>query len=668
MSSPDSDSQDSFIEENDGEIKITISRNVKAVRPRLLQEDKKHIKTESMSTNHNLRNEDFFLPNPKKQSEGVEKCNEQNHFSSDSSDSENVKTEDEIIKKRIRIQNEINQMKADVQLERNFFSAIAEHLLLFLRRVVSSDIKKKSPSKTIISPQKPIQDQEVVLKQPNEIKEETIERTEYLENKEHNSQDSGHESTDADNDEEEIKKPIKKKKKKFRKDERKTPQYSNRTTGLDVEKINKKKDEAIQASSESSSESDEEKKKKKKVPLPQRKFLQIQMKEFDIIRLNTPVLPNHQKNGKSKQKVKRKRQHDDIDINDFFPPNEKVFGYKSNENIWRTTDILGVLGEKVNKGNWNILQKSRKFFFLWVYVENPSNELMVSIGILFDLHQLTIERWLDEDQREEALIYPQYYELLLKDIGFGKGTNVLNVKNTHIVIKKRVIITFHRKDDAILHEILDQINPNKCTAEWILYQILHKTSLNFFNWIDSLKRDTEVMRDLQLEVLKHDQMGYVTRNKILENKVTKVLQCLQRKKGLLGLLVKSSNKKTFQLIQTSFEVMLRDVYYDFRNCYGQLKNIRSQLQYSLRVYYARLTVESTRTERKTTEIIKKFNAATLVFFPLFFIGSLWGINDHVPWQSDVVTDEYPFHFLLIVLGCIIVFIIELLLFKKMKWI
>ena len=126
-----------------------------------------------------------------------------------------------------------------------------------------------------------------------------------------------------------------------------------------------------------------------------------------------------------------------------------------------TRPRISIVGKNVRATTWNIRQLKTYVYkmrgentniynqFLWIDVANPSKEVMVAIGSLFDLHSLSLQRWLDEDQREAVLIYPNYYEVLIKNVDHQNDTDILEVKNTRITIKKKVIITFHSKNDII---------------------------------------------------------------------------------------------------------------------------------------------------------------------------------------------------------------------------
>ncbi|ELP83443.1 magnesium and cobalt transport protein, putative [Entamoeba invadens IP1] len=371
---------------------------------------------------------------------------------------------------------------------------------------------------------------------------------------------------------------------------------------------------------------------------------------------------------------------DDDDVNSFFPPKENITNIVSNEDIWSARDAIDVVGERVKPAEWSITQLRQyctnyknanskpENHFLWIDIESPSKEVMIAIGMLFELHCLSVERWLDEDQREAVLIYPYYYEILTKNIEYHPFTDILRIKNTRITIKKRVIITFHQRNDNVFDMVKKTFATNRSISpEIILFQILHQSIMQFAEWVKIISDEIEVQQTMQLHVLKNEQLGFIARNKVLEDKIETLLSCLIAKKTMLRFLIRSSKKKAFRTIKDTFEVMLRDAYYDFASVYQRLKRVKELNDFCFNIYNVRLTIASTFTERETSKYIQVFNFISLIFFPITLVVNSFGCNIRVPWQSDLVNEQEPRTFFYIMLGCLGLLILQQIVFKKLKW-
>ena len=95
---------------------------------------------------------------------------------------------------------------------------------------------------------------------------------------------------------------------------------------------------------------------------------------------------------------------------------------------------------------------------------------------------------------------------------------------------------------------------------------------------------------------------------------------------MLRFLIRSSHKKTFDLIRESFEVMLRDAYYDFVSVYQRLKNVKELNDYSFNIYNVRLTIQQTRIEKQTSRYLQMFNFISLIFYPITFVANSFAQN------------------------------------------
>lgn len=379
-----------------------------------------------------------------------------------------------------------------------------------------------------------------------------------------------------------------------------------------------------------------------------------------------------------KKTTSKSKQPDDI--KDFFPPNEKVMQIAQNGNVWNAQDEIRVFG--VEKQVWNIQQLKEycnsfkatdekvENTFLWIDIERPSKEVMVAIGILFNLHFLSVERWLDEDQREAVIIYPSYYEISIKNVAFVEGTDLLKIKNTRVTIKKKVIITYHQRHDMTMDALVNKASVwNQKNPEIILFEILHHSIMQFAEWVRIVSEDTGIQQNMQLHVLNQEQLGFIARNNVLEKKIDILLSCLSAKKTMLRFLIRSSHRKTFRMIKESFEVMLRDAYYDFGNVYQRLKIVKELNTFCFQIYYARLNVASTRTDRVNSEYMNLINFISLIFYPITLLVTAFGGNDKVPLQfdKDPDADNSIWAFFGITIFCVFTLVVQSIVFKRLKW-
>ena len=193
--------------------------------------------------------------------------------------------------------------------------------------------------------------------------------------------------------------------------------------------------------------------------------------------------------------------------------------------------------------------------------------------------------------------------------------------------------------------------------------------MKFGVWVDILNEQTETQYNMQLNTVNAEQLGFVGRREILDVKIDEILSALQAKKVMLRFLIGSSHKKTFDMIRESFEVMLRDAYYDFVSVYQRLKIVKEMNDYSFNIYNVRLTIQQNRIEKKTSKYLQMFNFIAMLYLPITLIANSFGCNFKVPYQSGTLVDtpDDERYFFSIMGICLGILIFEQIVFKKLGW-
>ncbi|KAI9245260.1 hypothetical protein BY458DRAFT_447396 [Sporodiniella umbellata] len=261
--------------------------------------------------------------------------------------------------------------------------------------------------------------------------------------------------------------------------------------------------------------------------------------------------------------------------------------------------------------------------------------------------------------------------------------NYLNAINFYIVVFKEGVLTFRFHELSHpqnvrrrIHQLKDFI---KVTPEWINYALIDNITDGFAPLIQHTEIEVDSIDDLVLVLSGSEQNDMLRRIGSCRKAVMQLLRLLGPKADVLRSLIKryADRAKEMEQLMRSQETPLTTeadevkAHHEVTLYLGDIQDhIITMLQnvnhYDLtlgrahRNYLGQITIELSQAGNTTNEVINRLTFFGSIIIPLNLIGSLFGMNVHVPGQGE--SDLVWFYW--IVLGMVIYLVSALAIGKR----
>ena len=196
--------------------------------------------------------------------------------------------------------------------------------------------------------------------------------------------------------------------------------------------------------------------------------------------------------------------------------------------------------------------------------------------------------------------------------------------------------------------------------EEILYMILHAMFIRLEELVDNIDKEIINCNEFAYELSPDERIDIIMRIHVAKKNVS-LAQVLIETKGelLIDIIQNNYLSKTFNHYLYSMAMNMRKLNEKLESSNLLLKNSEN-LNNSI--------VDEKRTQimEKATDLMKIFSAITAIVSPLMVLGSAFGMNILIPFQSDIIENPLPFAIICSVsLGY---FIIAVTVFRFKEWI
>jgi magnesium transporter len=135
---------------------------------------------------------------------------------------------------------------------------------------------------------------------------------------------------------------------------------------------------------------------------------------------------------------------------------------------------------------------------------------------------------------------------------------------------------------------------------------------------------------------------------------------ISSKKSMLRYLIKTPTDKISKLVKQ----YLRDILEEAVTVVKEVDFINDKIDDLTKTFLTRMTLTSYRVNINQEELMKRFGVISVLFTPLIFVSTLFGMNIRIPGEK---MNNYVF-FSLLYVGAILFLVIGTLWFKVRKWI
>ena len=277
----------------------------------------------------------------------------------------------------------------------------------------------------------------------------------------------------------------------------------------------------------------------------------------------------------------------------------------------------------------------------------------------FGLHPLTIEDILHTGQRPKIDHYEEYLFLVINLINYDDAAREMSMEQISFVLGSNYLLTFHEKDDDIFDDVLARLETNKgrirkLGTDYLLYSLLDRVVDNFFSVLEKIGEEVEDLEEELIAAPSPETLQAIhslKREMILLRKsvwpLREVISGLQR------------DETTF--MGESTRVYLKDLYDHTIQVLDTVETFRDIISGMIDIYLSSVS-------NRMNEIIKVLTIFAVIFIPLTFITSLYGMNFNTgasPFNMPELNWYFGYPFaLLLMAGTLLSMLVY---FKKKQW-
>ena len=134
---------------------------------------------------------------------------------------------------------------------------------------------------------------------------------------------------------------------------------------------------------------------------------------------------------------------------------------------------------------------------LWLDLQSPTEEELLSLSKEFKLHPLAIEDASHEHQRPKVEEYEQFYFVVFYSVSLNANTQDLDICELDMFLSENYLITVHHGHINELDEVEHRWTRNVKQLEWgigvLLYTMLDTIVDHYFPIVDKLVDQVEVL-------------------------------------------------------------------------------------------------------------------------------------------------------------------------------
>jgi len=258
---------------------------------------------------------------------------------------------------------------------------------------------------------------------------------------------------------------------------------------------------------------------------------------------------------------------------------------------------------------------------LWVDIYNPSwslsQELEELLCRVFQFHPLAIEDAVKDTHVARVDDWTDYLYVAFHSIDFDPDTDTVRLHEVDLFLGKNYLISYHNEHLPVLDQLLlniqrDPENRLKHGAGHLLYHVLDMCVADYFPAIEHLDDAIDAAQD---EVFENPNPQTLQAIFQVKRSALRLYRVLAPERELLNRLARDE----YPLINAEHRVYFRDVYDHLVRIHDITESLRDLISGALDTYLSAIS-------NRTNEIMKALTLVTVMFLPLSFLTSFFGMN------------------------------------------
>jgi len=291
----------------------------------------------------------------------------------------------------------------------------------------------------------------------------------------------------------------------------------------------------------------------------------------------------------------------------------------------------------------------------WIDVVGIHNSNKIEkISRHFNLHPLTIEDILNNEQRPKIEDNPDYIYIVVHMIRYNQDKLKVDVEQVSLILGHDYVVSIQEKEGDTFEPVrkrleLDQEMIRKAGSDYLLYTLIDAIVDNYFLVIDQIGDTLDQLEDELLDNLQRETFNNT-------HSLKKELMTLRRSVWPMREVVNKMERGQYFKVNEELNIYIRDLYDHTIEVIDSIEVYRETVGHLVDLYQSM-------SSNKMNEVMKVLTIISTIFIPLTFITGLYGMNfEYIPelqWR-------YGYH---MVWGISITLVVTMLfIFKKKRWI
>jgi magnesium transporter len=302
---------------------------------------------------------------------------------------------------------------------------------------------------------------------------------------------------------------------------------------------------------------------------------------------------------------------------------------------------------------------------VWINMDGLGDvEALKQLGEMFNLHPLALEDVLNTDQRPKIELFADHL-FVVAQMAYKDKAAAICGEQISLFFGKNFLITIQEEGEYdVFDPVRDRIRSGRGTirngkADYLAYALLDSLIDHYYPVLEDLG---EAIEELEDELLERPSREMVLDLHEYKRTLTQMRRLVWPMRDVVnGLLHDSSG-----FITSPTKVFLRDCYdhtVQLMDLVESYKEITSGL---MELYHSSVGL-------RTNEVMRVLTVITSIFIPLTFIVGIYGMNfapqtssgEKLPLNMPEL--YHPYGYIGIIVFMALIAVIQLIIFKKMKW-
>ncbi|KAH6884247.1 hypothetical protein B0T10DRAFT_136010 [Thelonectria olida] len=309
--------------------------------------------------------------------------------------------------------------------------------------------------------------------------------------------------------------------------------------------------------------------------------------------------------------------------------------------IVERADLTSLFNARTASHDYYELPRSDDGFW-WLDVSAPTKAQVDAICTAFGIHPLTAEDIGAQEGGEKVEIFPSYYFASFRSFKTVQEDDGVEYApfNVYVVVFRTGALSFSfAPNNHALHvrsRIAATTNYPGLNSDWICYALIDDIVDSFVPPIHQLERDVDTIEDEVFVIRDADTRPFFKSMGQARNTSTALLRLLGDKADVLRRLTKRCDEASTAGTTTprkDIGMNLDDVQDHVLTMTANLGHFETILGRAHSNYLATLRINKLSQDIKTNRFLGKITLVAGVCIPLQLIGSIWGMNVLVPFQT-----------------------------------